>query len=142
MPLVAIIVIVLVGLLAVGGVAMGASPKVQAIAQAIANAEGFGAPEALPTRANNPGDLKLGDLGNGEINGKTVFPDAQSGWNALYKQIGLMIDGGSQFYSVTDSWRAIARTWVGTSDYVNWLNNVTGQLGVDPDSTLAEYVNG
>ena len=115
-------------------------PKVQAIAEAIAHAEGFGVAGALPTRAHNPGDLKLGDIGFGAINGKTVFSSDNDGWNALRKQIQLMISGESSYYQPTDTWRAIANTWVGTSDYVNWMNTVTGDLGVDPDSTLGDYV--
>lgn len=117
------------------------SDKVKTIAQAIAHAEGFGVAGAIPTRAHNPGDLKMGDLGNGSINGKTVFSSDVDGWNALYKQIDLMVSGGSAYYSATDSWRRIAQTWVGDSDYVNWLNTVTSDLGVDPDSSLQEYMD-
>lgn len=117
------------------------SDKVKTIAQAIAHAEGFGVNNAIPTRAHNPGDLKMGDIGNGAINGKTVFASDVDGWNALYKQIDLMVSGGSAYYTATDSWRRIAQTWVGTSDYVNWLSTVTNDLGVDPDSTLQEYMD-
>jgi hypothetical protein len=118
------------------------SDQVKQIAQAIANAEGFGVAGAIPTHAHNPGDLELGDLGNGTINSKTVFASDQDGWNALYKQVELMISGGSSHYQPTDTWRRIAMTWTGDpQDYVNWLSNVTGSLGVDPDSTLGEYAN-
>ena len=145
----AILVIVfgaLVAVLIVGGnvPAFGGdvvNDKVKSIAQAIAQAEGFGVAGAIPTRANNPGDLKLGDIGNGAINGKTVFASESDGWAALYKQINLMVSGGSSYYAPTDSWRAIAKTWVGTSDYVNWLSTVVDSLGVDPDSTLQEYMD-
>lgn len=117
------------------------SDKVKQIAQAIAHAEGFGVANAIPTRAHNPGDLKMGDIGNGAINGKTVFASDVDGWNALYKQIQLMISGNSDYYQPSDSWRRIAQTWVGTSDYVNWLNTVTSEIGVDPDSSLQEYMD-
>lgn len=117
------------------------SDKVKQIAQAIAHAEGFGVAGAIPTRAHNPGDLKMGDIGNGAINGKTVFASDVDGWNALYKQIDLMVSGGSEYYQPSDSWRRIATVWVGTSDYVNWLNTVTGDLGVDSDSSLQEYMD-
>ena len=39
-------------------------------ARAIAKAEGFGLPGALPTRANNPGDMMLGDRGWGNGSGE------------------------------------------------------------------------
>lgn len=147
MPAVLIIVFgVLIAVLVVGAdipVFGGVVPseKVKSIAVAISRAEGFGVVGALPTRTHNPGDLKLGDLGNGLVNGKTVFASDVDGWNALYKQIQLMVSGGSSYYSPTDSWRVIAQTWVGTSDYINWLNTVTGELGVDPDSSLQEYMD-
>lgn len=115
--------------------------KVKAIAQAIAHAEGFGVLNAIPTRAHNPGDLKMGDIGNGSINGKTVFASDVDGWNALYKQIDLMVSGNSEYYQPSDSWRRIATVWVGTSDYVNWLNTVVSDLGVDADSSLQEYMD-
>lgn len=118
------------------------SDKVKAIAQAFAHAEGFGEdPNNLPTRTHNPGDLKLGDIGNGTQGGKTVFASDSDGWAALYKQINLMISGESAYYKPTDTWRRIAQTYVGTSDYVNWLNTVTDDLSVDPDSTLQEYMD-
>src|SRR6266446_4703355 len=91
---------------------MNSSPKIAAIAAAIAHAEGFGVHNAIPTRANNPGDLKLGDLGHGDINGKTIFATAEDGWNALQKQIGLMASGQSDYYQPTDTWRRIAQVWV------------------------------
>lgn len=119
---------------------MNNSPKIERIAQAIAKAEGYGASGAIPTRANNPGDLKLGDLGHGAISGKTIFASIQDGWNALRKQIHLMASGGSDYYQPTDTWRRIAQVWVGTNDYPNWMNTVTGELGVDPDSTLEDYL--
>ena len=59
--------------------------RVQALAQAIATAEGFGVPGAVPTRANNPGDLVMGDQGLGVANaeGVTIYPTIAAGWAAL-----------------------------------------------------------
>lgn len=119
---------------------MNNSPKIASIAAAIGHAEGFGLPNAIPTRANNPGDLKLGDLGHGAISGKTIFATVEDGWNALRKQINLMATGRSDYYQPTDTWRRIAQVWVGTSDYPNWMNTVTSDLGVSPDSTLEDYL--
>lgn len=115
--------------------------KVKAIAQALAKAEGFYVPGSIPQRAHNPGDLKLGDVGNGDISGKTIFLTDEDGWNALYHQINLMVSGESEFYDPSMSWRDIANTWVGTTDANNWMLNVTNSLKVLPDSTLGDYVN-
>ncbi len=114
-------------------------PKIQKIAQAIAKAEGFYVAGSVPARANNPGDLKLGDTGNGTIDGKTIFPDLNTGWQALYHQVGLMISGQSNYYDSSMTWRDIANTWVGTTDANNWMLNVVTALGVSPDSTLGDY---
>lgn len=114
-------------------------PKIQAIGQAIAKAEGFGVAGAIPTVCHNPGDLKLGDTGNGTKNGKTIFPDDNTGWQALYHQVGLMISGESDYYGPDDSWRDIAATWTGNDNANAWMLTVTGALGVDPDSTLGDY---
>ena len=115
--------------------------KVKAIAQALAKAEGFYVPGSVPQRAHNPGDLKLGDVGNGDISGKTIFLTDEDGWNALYHQINLMVSGESEFYDPSMSWRDIASIWVGTTDANNWMLNVTNSLKVLPDSTLGDYVN-
>lgn len=117
------------------------SDKVKAIAQAIAKAEGFGVPGALPTRAHNPGDLELGDLGNGTINGKTVFGSDTEGWNALYKQVQLIVSGGSSYYSTSDSWRSLATTYTGGDSANQWSMVVAAQLGVNPDSSIQEYLD-
>lgn len=117
------------------------SDKTKAIAQAIAKAEGFFVSGSEPQRAHNPGDLELGDVGNGLLFNKTIFATDDDGWNALYHQIGLMISGDSKIYDPSMSWRDIAASWVGTSDANNWMLNVTNALGVLPDSTLGDYVN-
>src|SRR5271170_7327738 len=73
---------------------------VQQFAQAIATADGFYVAGSIPQQANNPGDLELGDQGNGVLGeGITVFPDLTSGWNALYSQVSLMFNGTSHVYA-------------------------------------------
>lgn len=67
---------------------------VQKLAVGIEKAEGFGTPGAIPTRANNPGDIEYGPFAKahgatGSITaagGKqiAVFPDAGTGLSALY----------------------------------------------------------
>ena len=77
------------------------------LAQAVANAEGFEFPKALiPTLANNPGDLELGDVGYGVMqasggNRITVFASASLlGWAALENQdFEKIFSGRSKPYS-------------------------------------------
>ena len=114
--------------------------RVESLAHAIAKAEGFGIPGALPTRAKNPGDMKLGDLGNGLLNGKTVFATAQDGWNALFNQIKLIIAGRSGYYNVDNTFSEMARTWTAGDNYQSWANTVTAELGVSQSTRLREFL--
>ncbi len=116
-------------------------PSLGDISQAIANAEGYGIPGAIPTVANNPGDLANGDIGYGSMgNGITVYPDPQSGYTALQNQIMAIQNGSSANYSPTDSIASIGDTWTGGTATApgdpNWANNVASSLGLDPSQSL------
>jgi len=113
--------------------------KVKAVAEAIASAEGFGVAGAIPTRAHNPGDLEMGDVGNGTIQGKTVFASDTDGWQALYRQVQLILYGGSSYYSPSDTWRQVGSVYAGGDPA--WAINVAAHLGVNPDSSVGEYAN-
>lgn len=115
---------------------------IQRMATAIAHAEGYGVPNALPTRANNPGDLKLGDRGKGLLNGKTVFGSSSEGWAHLRAQIRLMWLDRSDYYGPDDNFRQISETWTGGDHSENWLAIVAADLGVGPDTTLRGYLTG
>jgi hypothetical protein len=105
------------------------------LAQAIAWAEGFGKPGAVPTTANNPGDLKVGDVGSGTTaSGITVFPDAQSGWDALNSQVAKMLNGSSNFYTPDNTIAQAGQTYAAGDP--NWAKHVASYLGVDPNTTL------
>ena len=112
---------------------------VVALANAIAKAEGYGIPGAIPTVANNPGDLKKGDVGYGTINGITKYANVQDGWNALYAQLQLIVDGRSTRYKVTDTLRKMGQVWTATvSEQGAWSKNVAAALGVTPDATIGD----
>jgi hypothetical protein len=120
------------------------SAKIQQIANAIAAAEGYGPAGNIPTKANNPGDLCLGDVGYGTITSTggekiTVFPDITTGWNKLYNQIALWISGGSQYYNTSMTWAEIGAVWAGPN--TPWGQNVANALGVDVNSTLSDFLN-
>lgn len=96
----------------------------RALARAIAVAEGYGLPGAIPTVRNNPGDLKLdGDT-------ITTFRTALDGWNALYRQLTLIVTGRSRFYSLDMTLAAMAATWTAT-EQAAWLANVVAALRAD-----------
>jgi hypothetical protein len=115
------------------------NPKVVALAQAIAKAEGFGPAENLPTRCCNPGDLELGDLGYGTEGGKTVFATEQLGWVALEEQCRLMLTGESHVYRTTDTFAEVAEKYTGGDNSEAWAETVALELGIDVETTLKEY---
>lgn len=108
------------------------SSQVQAIANAISVAEGYGQPGAIPTVRNNPGDLVSG----GQI---ATYPTAQAGWDALYSQINAMISGSSAYYNPNMTWSQIGAIYA-QDPSGTWASNVATVLGVDPNSTLGDYL--
>lgn len=114
---------------------------VQLLAQAIADAEGFGPSGNLPTRANNPGDITdkgyPGDTGQtlGSA-GVVVFDTVEHGWQALYAKITRWLNGGSSEYPLSDSLATVGLKYSGGDP--NWSANVAASLGVDPSVTLGE----
>jgi hypothetical protein len=113
------------------------------VCHAIAYAEGANVAGSNPDRLNNPGDIS--DYYNtygGEVHSGsnvTEFPNKATGWNILHRKIQNIANGASSSYSATDSWNVIAQKWAG--DWQNWVNIVSQNLGVDPNSTLADYLN-
>ena len=105
-------------------------------AQAIANAEGFGVDGAIPTRANNPGDLALGDMGYGTLgSGITVFPSLAAGIQALENQVAKMTGGTSHVYNPNMSIAQAGSIYANGDP--NWGSNVAKALGLSPTDTLA-----
>lgn len=110
---------------------------------AIATAEGFGQPGAIPTQANNPGDLtkNLGFSDTGETLGGAkivVFSSEDDGWGALERQLTL-IQNGTSIHKLTDSILAFANSYTATEQEA-WANNVAASLGTSPDSLLSDYL--
>jgi hypothetical protein len=112
------------------------APGFFALADAIATAEGYGVPGAIPTVRNNPGDLKLA----GSV--VTSFDSPESGWDALYHQLDLIRTGQSAYYRPDMTLAELAQTWTATEQDF-WLANVVHSLQaqgytVGNDSRLVE----
>lgn len=124
------------------GIGQASIPEtvVQAVARAIATAEGFFVAGALPQRANNPGNLMLGDIGFGMINGKTIYASAADGWNALYHQVRLMFTGASRYYHPELTLREIAEIYTGGDNPISWATNVARSLGVSIETKLKDLL--
>ncbi|HEY1644759.1 MAG TPA: hypothetical protein VGF75_00035, partial [Candidatus Saccharimonadales bacterium] len=109
----------------------------------IANAEGYGVPGAVPTIANNPGDLELGDVGFGvtsAANGNEItnFPTAQAGADALTNQENLIANGNSSAYTSGESLSDFANTYSGGSQ--SFLQNIESYLGVGENTSLSSLL--
>jgi hypothetical protein len=114
----------------------------QTFAEAIAFAEGYGADSLnVPTRANNPGDLKLPNTAVTGAEGISVFATADDGWNALKHQLALIVNGSSHVYTLGMTIREMGAHWTDTQADV-WAGNVASYLqtngfpNVDADTPI------
>ena len=111
------------------------SPQIGAMAAAIARAEGS------PTEWNNPGDLTaaFGYPTEGTANSAGVlkFRNCVDGWNALYKQLSLIVNGESR-YTLDTTLADFGMAYSGNDP--NWARNVASILGVNQSATLGEIL--
>ena len=106
------------------------------LAQLIAKQEGFGKPGALPTRRNNPGDLRHSPHSSHEGIGPNDIGEidtATDGWEDLERQLRL--------YSIRGLTLAqLAETYAPESDgndTAAYLAALCSGLGLGPDDTVA-----
>ena len=112
------------------------------IAQAIAKQEGFGVVGSAPTRNHNPGDISDGADTYGydpavTSSHVTSFPDDNTGWTWLYNKLTNIANGNSSVYDPGTSWIEIGSHWAADP---NWPIGVAANLGVDPNSTMNDYL--
>ena len=120
--------------------------NVEAIAEAIARAEGYFAEgdhggRSLLHRLNNPGGLKKPALGADELptwldTGLIIFPTAETGWAALRHQVRMMLNGESEIYDPSDTLITVGLKYADGDE--NWGSNVAINLGVSPGATLTQ----
>lgn len=108
---------------------------IKIFAQAIARAEGFYLRDSIPSRAHNPGDLKL--AGRETLAGTSItrFADDNQGWTALYRQLWIILTGQSDYYTPDMSIEDMAAVWTAT-DPDAWARNVAMFAGVDPKTPV------
>lgn len=113
----------------------------QSIAEAIARMEGFYVPGTLAQRNNNPGNLRSGPGQVGTAGGFAVFPDAQTGWEALARQVDLNISRGLnlfQFFGGGQGYPGYAPS-SDSNDPNRYANFVAQQTGIDPSQRLDQW---
>lgn len=114
------------------------SPLVSAIAQAIAQMEGFNTAGTISQRQNNPGNLRSGPSQTGTASGYAVYPSAAAGWNDLYALIQKIIGYGVnlyQFFGGGNGYPGYAPAADSNSPNT-YAQFVAGRLGIDPSTPL------
>jgi hypothetical protein len=107
-----------------------ASSFITSWASAIASFEGFNTAGSVAARDNNPGNLKYaGQAGatGQDSQGFAIFPDATTGWSALYNQLQVYVNNFPG-YSLLQI-------------MAHYLDYVSSSLGVDSGTTLAELAS-
>lgn len=107
---------------------------IKRFARAVASAEGFGIPGAIPTVANNPGDLVLDGWSPTLGAGIAVFDSEDYGWSRLYRQLSIILTGGSSHYYPDMSIADMGLKWSGGDP--NWARNVARYLNVSTATPL------
>jgi hypothetical protein len=128
-------------LLAHGQIPAVDEQKVDAFAHAIARAEGFGVPHAIPTRYHNPGDIRAhrgvhypGQVGLNR-RGYVIFKDDAAGFAALKDILRKMARGESRHYGRNMTILKVAKIYA--TGWRTWSKNVAHNLGVPPTTTLS-----
>lgn len=106
-------------------------------AEGIARAEGFYVPGSIPARANNPGDLKV--AGRPVLPGTAItrFDSADQGWEALYRQLFLIVTNQSAHYDLSMSIAEMGRIWTATvAEQGSWASTVAARVGASVDAPL------
>jgi hypothetical protein len=119
--------------------------KLDTLCRAIAHAEGFGVPRAIPTRYHNAGDLKSrpglpplpGQVRIGKA-GHIVFVSDAAGWEALRVYVQKIVNGGSRHYVAHTTLAQLSRVYA--QRWQPWLRIATKELGVPASTRLEEYL--
>jgi hypothetical protein len=111
---------------------------VDAIAQAIATAEGFYTPGTRPARDHNPGDMTIDLIGKGVgMDGPfIVYATDDDGWANLKEQITKWFDGSSANADSSSTIADLSSFYTDTQQD-SWATNVANALGVSTDTPLS-----
>ncbi|OFW99444.1 MAG: hypothetical protein A3E78_04280 [Alphaproteobacteria bacterium RIFCSPHIGHO2_12_FULL_63_12] len=112
------------------------SNQIRRFADAIAYAEGFyAAGNPIPRRLNNPGDLKASavpSIGK-DASGHLEFATIADGWEALHRQLWLIVVGKSRVYTLDMTLEQMGAKY---AEGPTWASNVAQRLGCGRTATL------
>lgn len=113
---------------------------INTVASAIQTQEGW-FPGSVSYRNNNPGNLMYagqpGSIG-ADPNGFAIFPDFQTGWQALLNQISLDASRGLSIFQFTSKYAPAAAG----NDPTAYANSLAAATGVSPSDSLAAALAG
>ncbi|PWT76385.1 MAG: hypothetical protein C5B59_06580 [Bacteroidetes bacterium] len=119
------------------------SLKTQALARAIARAEGFYVKGSVPNRFHNPGDIRAhsahaypGQVGLSK-HGYVIFRSDADGWMSLLAQLEGMIERHSKNYNVNMTLLDFSHKYA-TSP--TWVKNVSKILAVKKNTKMWEIL--
>lgn len=112
---------------------------IKRFATAIARQEGFYVTGSVPQLANNPGDLKVPGLATLPGTSITKFQTAAAGFDALYRQLYLILTNRSTYYDMGMTIEDMSRIWTATEQGA-WARNVSAFLGVSPATPLYQVL--
>jgi len=114
---------------------------INAFAVAIAYAEGFYVNGSRAQRNNNPGNITL-DITNEGI-GKDgpfiIYATAEDGWQALKKQVSMILNNTSGIYNSEMTIAEIAEKYTAT-EQAAWAMNVASKLGISPTTKISSLL--
>jgi hypothetical protein len=107
---------------------------IDTLASAIAQMEGYNVLGSVAQRNNNPGNLRASPYATGtDSKGYAIFPDAATGQEALMYQLSLYSGRGMDLQQMINVYAPASDN----NNPSNYLNFITGQLGVGPSTSLS-----
>lgn len=107
----------------------------ETLAESIARIEGYNVSGSIAQRNNNPGNLRSGSGQIATANGFAVFASPEAGWAALDRQIQLDASRGLTLEQFIYKYAPPSE-----NDSARYLQFVTSNLGVSPDTPLSQVV--
>ena len=111
---------------------------IRIFSEGIALAEGFYVTGSRAQLNNNPGNLTVDTTGTktGMDGMFVVYGSAIDGWNALYRQVELILTDASNIYNSDMTLREIGQRYT-TTDQLAWSMNVASRLGISIDTPIS-----
>jgi hypothetical protein len=111
----------------------------EALAQAIATAEGFYVDGSRPQRNHNPGDMTADLIGRaiGTDGPFVVYSNDDDGWTNLKAQIAKWFDGSSANADSSSTIEDLSGFYT-ANDQQSWAQNVASALGVSVNTPISQ----